>query len=689
MGLMANKGAVGIRLRYRDTPLTFVNSHLAAFVQNTAQRNAQYRDTAEQLLFPYGPPGSATAAAAARGAEAWTPNLNPEAVKVGEGWSVWESEVLVWFGDLNYRLDLPRADVDRMIGNKEYDLLLGFDQLRVQQEHDLAFEGFAEAPISFAPTFKFDVGTHNYDTSEKQRVPSWTDRILYMGLRDDAVRAVERYTSHPEVVMSDHKPVSAMLSLSVYNVLQEKRREVHEEIVAELEQYDGDELPDVKLAPSPSIDFDEIRYDEPVKREIEVVNVGTVVAPWAFVVKPGTSSLTPPWLVVTPASGLVLPGARQTITLTIHVTSSSGADALSFPMSTSAADIADLLVLSLRGKDLFLSVSARAWTPTVFGARLPHLVRLASPIRETNLEQRVRIAQVVAAADKGAPAGPDGDDVPRSAVPLVLHNLVGFLAEHALDVPGLFAMPGDDELVRLARECLDTGSDFPLDRFLATASTTATADHDEAPHEPHHAEVADAVAALDALEADIGAISLSSPSLPSRPSSPHLRTSAGRSNGARLGASDDGEPDHLGLHSLAACTLGFLASLAEPVVCWSAYERALGCEDRDEAYRVVRELPEAHANALLYILAFLRVLLNETADLEEREARRDRLAVIFSTVLLRAPPPSSSATTGSAPPAPPSSTVDPTTVPRRKKTFVLLLLRDQEAPSATSGGKVR
>ncbi|GAA5911997.1 hypothetical protein JCM8208_006453 [Rhodotorula glutinis] len=684
-GFLANKGAVGIRLRYRDAPLTFVNSHLAAFVHNTAQRNAQFRDTAEQLVFPYGS-SAAAAAAAARNAEAWTPNLKPEAVKIGEGWSVWESEVLVWLGDLNYRLDLPRADVDRMIANKEYDLLLGFDQLRVQQEHDLAFEGFAEAPISFPPTFKFDVGTDKYDTSEKQRVPSWTDRILYMGMRDDAVRTVERYTSHPEVVMSDHKPVSAMLSLSVYNVMQEKRREVHEEIVAELEQYDGDELPDVKLAPSPSIDFDEIRFDEPVKREFEVVNVGEVVAPWAFVVKPGTSTLTPPWLTVTPTSGLVLPGARQAITLTIHVTSSSGADALSFPTSTSAADIADLLVLSLRGKDLFLSVSARAWTPTVFGARLPHLVRLASPVRDTPLEQRIRIAQVVAAADKGASVGPEGDDVPRSAVPLVLHNLVGFLAEHALDVPGLFATPGDDELVRLARECLDTGADLPTDRFLSPAASRTTGEVAEAPHEPHHAEVADAVAALDALEADIGAISLSSPGMPSRPSSPPARALGSSSNGAV----DDGEPDHLGLHSLAACTLGFLASLAEPVVCWSAYERALGCEDRDEAYRVVRELPEAHANTLLYILAFLRVLLNETADLEEREARRDRLAVIFSTVLLHAPLPSSSSTTTStSSTAPPSSTIDPTSVPRRKKTFVLLLLRDQEVPSATSGSRAR
>lgn len=74
-------------------------------MHNTAQRNAQFRDTAEQLVFPY---GSAAAAAAARG-ELWTPNLKPEAVKVGEGSSVWESEVLVWFGDLNVRPTLART----------------------------------------------------------------------------------------------------------------------------------------------------------------------------------------------------------------------------------------------------------------------------------------------------------------------------------------------------------------------------------------------------------------------------------------------------------------------------------------------------------------------------------------------------------------------------------------------------
>ena len=36
------------------------------------------------------------------------------------------------------------------------------------------FEGYEEGPLLFPPTYRYDVGTDNYDTSEKMRIPAWT-----------------------------------------------------------------------------------------------------------------------------------------------------------------------------------------------------------------------------------------------------------------------------------------------------------------------------------------------------------------------------------------------------------------------------------------------------------------------------------------------------------------------------------
>lgn len=46
------------------------------------------------------------------------------------------------------------------------------------------FRYVREAPIAFQPTYKFDKHTADpfgYDTSEKHRVPAWTDRIFFRG----------------------------------------------------------------------------------------------------------------------------------------------------------------------------------------------------------------------------------------------------------------------------------------------------------------------------------------------------------------------------------------------------------------------------------------------------------------------------------------------------------------------------
>ena len=59
--------------------------------------------------------------------------------------------------------------------------LLPHDELHAQQQAEKAFhDGWAEGPITFLPTYKYDIGNKSsFDSSEKKRCPSWCDRILY------------------------------------------------------------------------------------------------------------------------------------------------------------------------------------------------------------------------------------------------------------------------------------------------------------------------------------------------------------------------------------------------------------------------------------------------------------------------------------------------------------------------------
>ncbi|KAJ5958597.1 uncharacterized protein N7479_005747 [Penicillium vulpinum] len=59
--------------------------------------------------------------------------------------------------------------------------LLPHDQLGLQRRKGAAFhKGWREGQITFLPTYKYDIGSvAMFDSSEKQRGPSWCDRILF------------------------------------------------------------------------------------------------------------------------------------------------------------------------------------------------------------------------------------------------------------------------------------------------------------------------------------------------------------------------------------------------------------------------------------------------------------------------------------------------------------------------------
>ncbi|KAG0349762.1 hypothetical protein BGZ54_004221, partial [Gamsiella multidivaricata] len=121
--------------------------------------------------------------------------------------SIFSCDYIFWTGDLNYRLDLAQSDgslnkkkkkaklsSDDLLSQSEMpDLTAGeivhaiesgflrqlysHDQLSAQRKTMNVFRGFREAPITFPPTYKFRMGSNQYDIAK--RVPAWTDRVLW------------------------------------------------------------------------------------------------------------------------------------------------------------------------------------------------------------------------------------------------------------------------------------------------------------------------------------------------------------------------------------------------------------------------------------------------------------------------------------------------------------------------------
>lgn len=130
-------------------------------------------------------------------------------------------------GDLNYRIDQRRDAVVASIRAGDLNYLLCHDQLLKEIKNNRSFRlrMFKEPAITFAPTYKYDRKSNEYDTSEKKRIPAWCDRILYRCRDPKRVEALhyQRY----EVNVSDHRPVSAAFTTRVRQVDREalKREE--------------------------------------------------------------------------------------------------------------------------------------------------------------------------------------------------------------------------------------------------------------------------------------------------------------------------------------------------------------------------------------------------------------------------------------------------------------------------------
>ncbi|XP_017781797.1 PREDICTED: synaptojanin-1-like [Nicrophorus vespilloides] len=210
-GHTGNKGAIAIRLMFHGTTMSFVCAHFAAGQSQVAERNADYAEITKRVNFPLGRSLSA-------------------------------NEYVFWCGDFNYRVDMDKEELKEFIKQGDLQAVLECDQLRNQQKADNVFVGFDEGEITFPPTYKYDLFSDDYDTSEKCRAPAWTDRILWRRkpLFPDVIEeqldgGKLLHYGQAGLKQSDHRPVVGVFQIEVRKIDEDARREVFHEVAYELD----------------------------------------------------------------------------------------------------------------------------------------------------------------------------------------------------------------------------------------------------------------------------------------------------------------------------------------------------------------------------------------------------------------------------------------------------------------------
>ena len=175
MGTLGNKGNCIIRFNFQDVSLAFSCCHLKAGIKEVKGRAQEVAD-----ILNYNIP-----------------------LKDSKEIVFQKHDIYFIFGDLNFRIDLDLSRCMDFIKTGYLETLMQYDQLNTKKISSKDLMVLDEMNIKFPPTYKYEIGTDDYDFKDK-RIPSWCDRITFNynanieGLYYDHVESFRE---------SDHKPI--------------------------------------------------------------------------------------------------------------------------------------------------------------------------------------------------------------------------------------------------------------------------------------------------------------------------------------------------------------------------------------------------------------------------------------------------------------------------------------------------
>lgn len=190
MGYIGNKGSIAVSMSIYQTLFCFICCHLTSGEKDgdELKRNADVQEIHRRTIF------------------------NPVS-RVGMPKTIYDHERIVWFGDLNYRINLSYEKTHELISKQDWNGLFEKDQLKGELGKGRLFGGWTEGVINFSPTYKYKFNSGKYTSDEPRsgrRTPAWCDRILSYGkgMRLFSYKTVD-------LRLSDHRPVKSVYMVDV------------------------------------------------------------------------------------------------------------------------------------------------------------------------------------------------------------------------------------------------------------------------------------------------------------------------------------------------------------------------------------------------------------------------------------------------------------------------------------------